>query len=65
MIIIIPFVKAIGYSMEDQQQQQDDMAVQPRRSSLLVESPLTNKETRINTNKNKSPFVNRRLLPTQ
>jgi hypothetical protein len=31
--------------------------------SQLVESPLT-KETRINTNKNKSPFINRRLLPT-
>jgi hypothetical protein len=49
---------------QQQQQQQDDVAVQPRRSSRLVESPLTN-ETRINTNKNKSPFINRRLLPTQ
>jgi hypothetical protein len=53
--------------MEDkqqQQQQQQDVAVQPRRSSRLAESPLT-KKTRINTSKNKSPFVNRRLLPTQ
>jgi hypothetical protein len=55
--------------MEDkqqQQQQQQDESGAPagvRRSSRLVESPLT-KETRINTNKNKSPF-NRRLLPTQ
>jgi hypothetical protein len=34
-----------------------------RRSNRFVESPLT-KETRINTNKNKSPF-NKRRLPTQ
>jgi hypothetical protein len=77
IIIITPFanyfyinIKVIGYSMEDkqqqQQQQQDNVvAVKPRRSSRSVESPLT-KKTRINTNKNKSPFVNRRLLlPTQ
>jgi hypothetical protein len=56
--------------MEDKQQQpqqQEDKsgaAGGVRRSSRLVESPLT-KETRINTNKNKSPFINRRLLPTQ
>jgi hypothetical protein len=56
-------IKVIGYSME-QQQQQDNAAVQPRRSSRSVESPLA-KETRINANENKSPFVNRRLLPTQ
>jgi hypothetical protein len=43
---------------DKQQQQQVDTAVQPRRSSQLVESPLT-KETQINTNKN------RRVLPTQ
>jgi hypothetical protein len=37
--------------MEDkQQQQQQDVALQPRRSSQLVGSSLT-KETRINTNK--------------
>jgi hypothetical protein len=51
---------------QQQQQQQQDGSTAPagvRRSSQLVESPLT-KETRINTNKNKSPF-NRRLLPTQ
>jgi hypothetical protein len=73
VIIITPFanyfiIKVIGYSMEQdkqQEQQQDDVAVQPRRSSRLVESPLT-KVTRINTNRNKSPFVIRgRLLPTQ
>jgi hypothetical protein len=55
--------------MEDkqqQQQQQDESGAAGgvRRSSRLVESPLT-KETRINTNKNKSPFASRRLLPTQ
>jgi hypothetical protein len=64
----VTFKKVIGYSMEDkqqqQQQQEDNTAVKPRRSSRLVESPLT-KETRINTNKNESPFINRRLLPTQ
>jgi hypothetical protein len=53
--------------MEDKQEEEEeevDAAVQPRRSSQLVESPLT-KETRVNTNKNESPFVDRRLLPTQ
>jgi hypothetical protein len=75
IIIITPFanyfyiIKVIGYSMEDKQQQQQQQDKSGagggvRRSSRLVESPLT-KETRINTNKNKSPFVNRRLLPTQ
>jgi hypothetical protein len=55
---------------QQQQQQQDGAAAAAaagvrRCSRLLAESPVT-KETRINTNKNKSPFVNRRrLLPTQ
>jgi hypothetical protein len=49
---------------QQQQQQQDGSAAGVRRSSRLAESPLS-KETRINTNKNKSPFINRRLLPTQ
>jgi hypothetical protein len=63
-------IKEIGYSMEDKQQQQQQQQDQSsasagvRRSSRLVESPLT-RETIINTNKNKSPFVNRRVLPTQ
>jgi hypothetical protein len=49
---------------QQQQQQQDEFGAAGgvRRSSRLVESPALTKETRINTNKNKSPFANRRLL---